>query len=107
MTTPEQFNRKTRIWIIGLLLATVGLINWYFKWAREGRYELSNPLPTEPIATFNEIGRKADKGNMLGIQPWMNPTDYASSINLTQKLSGYLNRILLLLHCRLNQKYMT
>jgi predicted amidohydrolase len=39
---------------------------------------------------LRESGRNYGGGNLLGIQPWMTPADYASEQSLLARLSGYL-----------------
>ena len=42
------------------------------------------------IAEMNSYGRKGNKGNLLGIEPYVVPEDYATTRNLERKLDGYL-----------------
>jgi predicted amidohydrolase len=63
---------------------------WYFRWAKWDRIFPPDQLLTEPIAVFDEIGQNNEKGNLLGLQPWVTPTDYAWNFHLRQKLSDYL-----------------
>ncbi len=62
----------------------------YRGWADFSRYPLPRPLSTEPIKVFEEVGQNTGKGNLLGLQPWMNPTDYAIVYYLELKLWNYL-----------------
>ena len=48
---------------------------------------LSPPLYVQEMA---EIGADSGNGNLLGIQPFMRPEDYASAKTLHEKLSDYL-----------------
>ena len=40
-----------------------------------------------------EFGSRGDRGNLVGIQPYMLPGDYASREHLYRKLSGYLEAV--------------
>ncbi|MEP7136360.1 MAG: nitrilase-related carbon-nitrogen hydrolase [Chloroflexota bacterium] len=43
------------------------------------------------IKEFNSYGKEGKKGNLLGIEPYVLPEDYASIENLQAKLDGYLS----------------
>ncbi len=43
-------------------------------------------------AELVEIGHNQGKGNMVGIQPWMEPIDYASDSNFLRKIEHYFKQ---------------
>lgn len=45
--------------------------------------------PTAPALV--ELGRRADGGNLLGVQPWLTPHDYASARDLHGRLDALLS----------------
>lgn len=71
-----------------LTLAGLGL---YEIWRRSGRKVPSDPvdLHLEDVA---EYGHRTGRGNLLGIQPFMVPVDYASVDRFYGKMDGYLAR---------------
>lgn len=70
------------------LLLAIGLmvVAWGF-WGRVGNAAL--PVDTAVLAYENH-GADAGRGNLLGIQPWVVPADYANAATLEAKLAGYL-----------------
>ena len=49
------------------------------------------PVPNiTRVAVFDSSGTNQGRGNMLGIQPWMVPADYAHEIYFQAKLDSYL-----------------
>lgn len=70
-----------------LVLAIIStVVAWGF-WGRVG----NAVLPTDiAVQAFENYGADAARGNLLGIQPWMVPADYANAATLEAKLSGYL-----------------
>jgi predicted amidohydrolase len=61
----------------------------YTFWSRADRYENAFRLDLN-LQEFKEFGKKQGKGNVVGIQPYMLPEDYASEVNFWAKLDGYL-----------------
>jgi predicted amidohydrolase len=45
--------------------------------------------PARPPLSRRELGTDAGRGNLLGIQPWLTPGDYASATRLEDVLDGY------------------
>lgn len=74
-----------------ILLALALLFAGYMAWSSLGR---TAPAPDHNLhldtsfALFSDAG----KGNIVGISPYMTPTDYASVDNFTSKLDGYLSQ---------------
>jgi hypothetical protein len=49
------------------------------------------PAPADRAApTFTELGRRSRHGNLLGIQPWLTPADYASARGFYARLDALL-----------------
>jgi len=69
-------------------LPALGACAAYAVWNRLGR-----SLPEEPAAPtaypLRSCGEDTERGNLLGIQPWLATTDYASSDRLFTRLDGY------------------
>lgn len=51
--------------------------------------EFSRPK-IAPVTVFDSAGTNQGQGNMLGVQPWMEPADYAHEIYFQAKLDSYL-----------------
>lgn len=49
-----------------------------------------SPPEITPITVFDSAGINQGQGNMLGIQPWMEPADYAHEQFFQKKLDSYL-----------------
>lgn len=61
----------------------------YFTWARYDR--VRPPLDVRlQLESQAEVDTFRGKGNIIGVSPWMVPTDYASPQHLMNKLDGYL-----------------
>lgn len=70
-------------WALPLLAACTA----YAVWSRCGR-----GVPGEPAADaypLESAGEDTGKGNLLGLQPWLAPADYASADRLLARLDGY------------------
>ncbi len=70
----------------------VGLIFLYGVWSNYGKVSNTSELPKSesPALTVIEVGEKGKQGNLLGIQPFMEPMDYATEEKFYQKLNSYL-----------------
>jgi predicted amidohydrolase len=79
---------KKSMRILGWIM--LGTLSAYLIWAYTGR-------TPPPIATQLQIDRtivvnsNSGKGNVIGINTWMEPADYASREHFFAKLDGYLN----------------
>jgi len=61
----------------------------YFTWARYDR--VRPPLDVRlQLESQVEVDSFRGRGNIIGVSPWMVPTDYASRQHLMNKLDGYL-----------------
>ncbi|NDC77934.1 MAG: hypothetical protein EBZ67_08695 [Chitinophagia bacterium] len=61
----------------------------YFLWARHDR--VRPPLDVRlQLESHVEVDTFRSRGNIIGVSPWMVPTDYASRQHLMNKLDGYL-----------------
>lgn len=75
------------IGIILILHLTLAGLNWL----NGGNEPASLLTTTKPvISQINQIGTKSERGNLLGIQPWMEPADYRNGLTFRQKLETYL-----------------
>jgi len=72
--------------IIILIAALLCLFIW---WSRAGRRPPAGPAELR-LQEFCPFGSDAGHGNLLGIQPYMTPDDYASEDRFFAKLDGYL-----------------
>lgn len=77
--------RFTKIAIIVVLL--IGLFQL---WAQSDRITSTEPTPLK-LDNVEVIGTDSLKGNLLGIQPYLLPADYANETTFYNKLSGYLS----------------
>lgn len=74
--------------ITGLLIFSV-MVAGYYLWSRSGRVCDSVPLETD-ILYSKTYGIDAGNGNLVGIQPYMVPTDYANKQRFLAKMDAYL-----------------
>lgn len=74
---------------IGTSLGVLSLL--YSAWSNEGRVTMGPATTHSEIKDVTEQGEDRGKGNLLGIQPYMQPWDYASESAFKAKLSGYLD----------------
>ncbi len=73
--------------ILGGLLLGVGLI-WTL-WSRSGRRVDHHPVDLQ-VQQVLSVGENRGRGNLVGVQPYMTPWDYASEERFHAKLAGYL-----------------
>ena len=73
--------------IFSILLAIV--LALYFTWAGAERKQPAQEIRLEIDSTF-VVNSDAGKGNLVGINPYMMPIDYASGEHFFNKLDGYL-----------------
>ena len=69
------------------LIALIIIGSGYAIWTQTG-HTLPDKLP-HTVSSMQALGQNAGRGNLLGIQPWMETTDYASQEAFQYKLSGY------------------
>ena len=72
--------------LIGFPILLSALYGWWTTTDRNPYASLTDSL----IASVNVVGSNRDRGNMLGIQPWMNPLDYSTESRFRDKIRGYL-----------------
>ena len=61
-------------------------------WAHTGRsIDRSDALPAEAAQT-EDFGQDNGHGNLLAVQPWVTPSDYANAAALTEKFDSYLTQ---------------
>ena len=72
--------------LIGIPILLAALYGW---WTTADRNPYASPTDS-PIANVHVVGNNRQKGNMLGIQPWMVPLDYSTEERFRDKIRGYL-----------------
>ena len=80
------FSRLTGI----LFAACVVFLIIHFLWASAGRSDAAIKPFDAALAASESSGADAGKGNLLGVQPWLVPQDYANPATLAAKFSAYL-----------------
>jgi len=78
--------KKTFQTILPTLLFLVGI---YLLWSSTGKGTTLPPILK--IDVVESYGDSTEKGNILGIQAFMTPVDYASEANFKQKIEFYLS----------------
>lgn len=63
----------------------------YLIWSSAGRNVRPGHPVDEEFEAVEEWGRDSGRGNLVGLQPYVVPLDYASEEAFYQKMSGYLN----------------
>lgn len=72
-----------------IMLLLIVLIGVYWIWANTNKgTTLRSSFEIDAVESF---GDSTEKGNVLGIQAFMTPIDYASEANFKQKMTFYLN----------------
>ncbi|TGL93534.1 carbon-nitrogen hydrolase [Leptospira barantonii] len=65
------------------------LVILYSIWSHTGRSASSTTIDSR-LQRIESLGRDVQKGNLLGIQPWMFPGDYSNERNFLNKIDSYL-----------------
>ncbi len=78
-----------RLFLRLALLIVVAIVMVWSVWSATGRVSSpQRPAAVEKLQSHS-IGHDQGRGNLLGIQPWLTPLDYASPAALTQKIDSY------------------
>ncbi|MBM9502419.1 carbon-nitrogen hydrolase [Leptospira sp. 201903071] len=72
--------------ILGVSL--IFLLGFYTIWSNIGRTPSLQPIQTRVERTLGD-GANLNRGNLLGIQPWMSAEDYASADRFREKIESY------------------
>ncbi|MEW6267438.1 MAG: carbon-nitrogen hydrolase family protein [Thermodesulfobacteriota bacterium] len=90
MTTADsrRWKNKFRLWR-NIILTILLVAAVYLAWCVSGRTppEISPQMRLEEVLV---LGQPSDRGNILGVQPFMEPSDYASEDHFRLKLETYL-----------------
>lgn len=72
-----------------IFAAIVSIVCGHFVWSFTGRsHSMRKPdLRLERVESF---GKDTNKGNLLGVQPWMTPIDYSEEENFRNKIESYI-----------------
>ena len=76
-------------WMRYALAAAAAAGLGYAAWSRSGRKPPEEPMELA-LREVRSFGEDTGAGNLLGLQPYMVPADYASEERLRGKLDGYL-----------------
>ncbi len=73
------------------LVLAGGLLLAYLVWSKLGRVDDDTSLPAQPQPeiTFFEVGNLGAAVRLVGIQPYMQPADYATGPRFYQRLNDY------------------
>lgn len=77
-------------------LAIVIILSWaaYLKWTGwlngDPTISIKSSETGRAIQHIKQIGHRSERGNLVGIQPWMEPTDYRNGLTFREKLTAYL-----------------
>ncbi|EKR08792.1 MULTISPECIES: nitrilase-related carbon-nitrogen hydrolase [Leptospira] len=77
------FKRSYLFYFVFLILVFYGI------WTYTDRSTWEQ-TPDSKLKRIESFGKNLKKGNLLGIQPWMNPIDYSNEINFSKKIQSYL-----------------
>lgn len=75
-----------------IIAAVVALVAVGGIWSQMGRVGDAALAQVRAAAQLAEIGADAGRGNLLGVQPWLTPLDYANSATLEAALDSYLRQ---------------
>jgi len=76
-------------WISSIELAVLLLIG-YEIWSHTGKVQ-TPPRSSAPVTVFHKVGTDQQKGNLLGVQPFVEPLDYATPEAFRAKMQHYLS----------------
>lgn len=83
--------RKTTTALGILVLTSAFLWGQFHQWLSG---DVANPKPSLQaqltISHIEQIGSRSGRGNLLGIQPWMEPIDYRTALTFREKIERYL-----------------
>lgn len=86
-----NFGKRKLLIPIGKILLSLSIVLVWYLWHTTSSHNKPNPsVVGTSISRIDRIGVNADRGNLLGIQPWMTPDDYRSEETFRQKLKAYL-----------------
>ncbi|WP_036033406.1 nitrilase-related carbon-nitrogen hydrolase [Leptospira noguchii] len=77
------FKRSYLFYFLFLILVFYGIWSYTDRSTRE-------QTPDSKLKRVESFGKDLKKGNLLGIQPWMDPIDYSNEINFSKKIQSYL-----------------
>ncbi|UOG48017.1 nitrilase-related carbon-nitrogen hydrolase [Leptospira noguchii] len=77
------FKRSYLFYFLFLVLVFYGIWSYTDRSTRE-------QTPDSKLKRVESFGKDLKKGNLLGIQPWMDPIDYSNEINFSKKIQSYL-----------------
>ena len=80
------FTRLAGIFVAACVVFLLG----HTLWASLDRTDQEVKAFDAKLAATDNFGVDAGKGNLLGVQPWMVPQDYANPATLTAKFTAYL-----------------
>ncbi|EMO55852.1 hydrolase, carbon-nitrogen family [Leptospira noguchii] len=66
------------------------ILVFYGIWSYTDRSTREQTTPDSKLKRVESFGKDLKKGNLLGIQPWMDPIDYSNEINFSKKIQSYL-----------------
>jgi hypothetical protein len=83
--------RKYSAILILAFILCLGALGLWSSWLQgAGNAPAKSSKASQIIRHIEQIGSKSERGNLLGIQPWMEPTDYRTGLTFREKLEGYL-----------------
>ncbi|MVM32403.1 carbon-nitrogen hydrolase family protein [Spirosoma sp. HMF4905] len=83
---PINIRKYTIILLVGILLSW-GVFGLWSIWLNG---ELIKPDISAKVSQVEQFGTRSGHGNLLGIQPWMEPADYQNGLTFREKIAGYL-----------------
>ncbi len=79
-----------RICSVGILLIWLAFhagLDWFLG---DTNVPVQASVTSQTIQRIEQIGTPSNHGNLLGVQPWMEPADYRNGLSFRQKLQAYL-----------------
>jgi predicted amidohydrolase len=73
-----------------VLVGLVMILACYGLWSRWDRHPPAGSSAGLKLAETRSVGRNVGKGNLLGIQPYLTPADYANEGRFRARLNSYL-----------------
>lgn len=87
---PSAVKKISIALLVVLSIGWLAILSWHRWLMGDPAIILKPSTAAQHIAHIERIGNRSERGNLLGIQPWMEPADYQNGLTFRQKLEGYL-----------------
>lgn len=75
---------------VGIILSLLMYLSWVGWLNGDAKAPIKSSKFGQTIQRIEQIGHRSERGNLLGIQPWMEPADYRNGLVFREKITTYL-----------------